>query len=147
MAIILEPAKIKGVEIILDIPVALTVFADRNILQTVIRNIVTNAVKFTRSGGKINVTAKSTVDNSVEVSIKDSGIGMCQALVDDLFRLDVQTNRTGTGGEPSSGLGLILCKDFIEMHGGKLWVVSKEQNLAAGKEGGSTFYFTLPMSH
>ena len=147
MAIILEPAKIKGIEINFDIPADVTVFADRNILQTVIRNIVTNAVKFTRSGGKINVTAKSTVDNSVEVSIKDSGIGMCQALVDDLFRLDVQTNRTGTGGEPSSGLGLILCKDFIEMHGGKLWVVSKEQNLAAGKEGGSTFYFTLPMSH
>ena len=137
IAIILEPAKIKGIEIILDISADITVFADRNILQTVIRNIVSNAVKFTPKGGRIRVSAKVTDYNNVEISIKDTGIGMSNKMIDDLFRLDVQTNRKGTEGEPSSGLGLLLCKDFIEKHGGRIWVESEE-----GK--GSTFYFSLP---
>ena len=114
MAIILEPAKIKGIEINFDIPADITVFADRNMLQTVIRNLVSNAVKFTPKGGKISVSAKATIDNSVEFSVKDTGIGMSKTMVADLFRLDVQTNRKGTEGEPSAGLGLIICKDFIE---------------------------------
>ncbi len=137
IAIILEPAKIKGIEINLDIPADITVFADRNILQTVVRNIVSNAVKFTPKGGKIKVSAKATNHNNVEISIEDTGIGMSSKMIDDLFRLDVQTNRKGTEGEPSSGLGLILCKDFIEKHGGKIWVESEE-----GK--GSIFLFTIP---
>ena len=137
IAIILEPAKIKGIEINLDIPADITVFADRNILQTVIRNSVSNALKFTHKGGKIKVSAKATNHNNVEISIEDTGIGMSSKMIDDLFRLDVQTNRKGTEGEPSSGLGLILCKDFIEKHGGKIWVESEE-----GK--GSIFLFTIP---
>ena len=137
IAIILEPAKIKGIEINLDIPDDITVFADRNILQTVIRNIVSNAVKFTPKGGIIRVSAKVTDYNNVEISIKDTGIGMSNKIIDDLFRLDVQTNRKGTEGEPSSGLGLLLCKDFIEKHSGKIWVESEE-----GK--GSVFFFTIP---
>ena len=137
IAIILEPAKIKGIEINLDIPADITVFADRNILQTVIRNIVSNAVKFTPKGGIIRVSAKVTDYNNVEISIKDTGIGMSNKMIDDLFRLDVQTNRKGTEGEPSSGLGLLLCKDFIEKHSGKIWVESEE-----GK--GSVFFFTIP---
>jgi len=140
IAIILEPAKIKGIEIILDISADITVFADRNILQTVIRNIVSNAVKFTPKGGRIRVSAKVTDYNNVEISIKDTGIGMSNKMIDDLFRLDVQTNRKGTEGEPSSGLGLLLCKDFIEKHGGRIWVESEE-----GK--GSTFRFTLPVQN
>ena len=139
MAIILEPAKIKGIEINFDIPADITVFADRNMLQTVIRNLVSNAVKFTPKGGKISVSAKATIDNSVEFSVKDTGIGMSKTMVADLFRLDVQTNRKGTEGEPSAGLGLIICKDFIEKNGGKLWIESEE-----GKE--SAFCFTLPIN-
>ena len=106
-------------------------------LQTVIRNLVSNAVKFTPKGGKISLSAKVSDDKNVEISIKDSGIGMNLAMVDNLFRLHDQTNRKGTEGEPSTGLGLIICKDFIEKHGGKLWVESEE-----GK--GSEFYFTIP---
>lgn len=67
----------------------------------------------------------------------DTGIGMSRKMVDDLFRIDVQNNRKGTENEPSTGLGLILCKDFIEKHGGKIWVESLEGQ-------GSTFYFTIP---
>ena len=140
IAIILEPAKIKGIEIILDISADITVFADRNILQTVIRNIVSNAVKFTPKGGRIRVSAKVTDYNNVEISIKDTGIGMSNKMIDDLFRLDVQTSRKGTEDEPSSGLGLLLCKDFIEKHGGQLWVESQQGS-------GSTFYFTVPNSN
>ncbi len=137
IAMALESAKSKGIEIANDIPNGLEVFADSNILQTVIRNLISNAVKFTRNGGTVSVSAKATSDKGVEISIKDTGIGMSPKMVDNLFRLDVQTNRKGTEGEPSSGLGLLLCKEFIEKHGGKIWVESEE-----GK--GSVFYFFIP---
>ena len=127
----------KGIEIVIDISNQLEVFADNNMLQTVIRNLVSNAVKFTPKGGKINILAKTNIDKSVEVSVMDSGIGMNQVMVDNLFCLDVKTNRVGTDGEPSIGLGLLLCKEFVEKHGGKLLVKSEE-----GK--GSTFYFAIP---
>lgn len=140
IVMILESAKSKEIEIIYDIPNDLAVFADSKMLQFVIRNLVSNAVKFTHNGGKINVSAKAKGNNSVEISIKDSGIGLNSAMVDRLFRLDSQTNRSGTNGEPSSGLGLTLCKEFIEKQGGKIEVESKE-----GK--GSIFYFTIPHFH
>jgi len=132
-----ETAKNKGIEIAYDISDDLKVFADSNILQTIIRNLVSNAMKFTPKGGKISVSAKATKNKSVEISVKDTGIGMTSEMVNNLFRLDVKTNRKGTDGEPSSGLGLLLCKEFVEKHGGKIWIESEE-----GK--GSTFYFTIP---
>jgi signal transduction histidine kinase len=85
----------------------------------------------------VNLSAKATNDKTIEISIKDSGIGMNQALIINLFQLDIKTSRTGTEGEPSSGLGLLLCKEFIEKYGGKIWMVSE-----VGK--GSVFYFTIP---
>ncbi|MEI6089528.1 MAG: PAS domain-containing sensor histidine kinase [bacterium] len=136
--VVLETAKIKGIEISVDISNNLQVFADKNMLQTVIRNLVTNSVKFTHKGGKINISAQNNDDKSVEISINDTGIGMDKDILDNLYRIDVKTARKGTEGELSTGLGLLLCKEFIEKHNGKLWVVSKE-----GK--GSTFYFTLPI--
>lgn len=132
-----ETAKNKGIEIAYDIPGDLKVFADSNILQIIIRNLVSNAMKFTPKGGKISVSAKATDDKSIEISVKDTGIGMTNEMVNNLFRIDVKTNRKGTEGEPSSGLGLLLCKEFIEKHGGKIWVESEVEK-------GTTFYFTLP---
>ena len=82
------------------------------------------------------ISANSASGGSVEISVKDTGIGMSGVLLGDLFRLDVQTSRKGTEREPSTGLGLIICKEFIEKHGGMLWVESEE-----GK--GSTFYFSI----
>jgi len=163
----LESAKIKDIEIITDFPADISVFADSDLLQTVIRNLISNAIKFTPIGGKIHISAKTGSDKTVEISISDTGIGMDKEMMDNLFRLDVQTNRKGTEGEPSTGLGLLLCKEFIEKHGGKLWVESEEKNLPAGlpaaclarlpadrqgrqdrhgKAGGSTFYFTIPLN-
>jgi signal transduction histidine kinase len=113
------------------------VMADVQMFESLMRNLVFNAVKFTPGGGLITIEAKPVPGNSVEVSIRDTGIGMNKKMIDNLFRLDDQQTRTGTDGEPSTGLGLIICKDFIERHGGKLWVESEE-----GK--GSTFRFTIP---
>ncbi|MCX6303451.1 MAG: ATP-binding protein [Bacteroidetes bacterium] len=134
-----EAAKNKGIDIVYDIPNDLVVSADINILQTIIRNLVSNAVKYTPSGGKINIAASKTGDLSVEVCISDTGIGMSRELVDTLFRLDVQTNRQGTEGEPGTGLGLIICKDFIEKQGGRLLAESE-----VGK--GSRFTFQLELA-
>ena len=134
--IILENADKKNIDLTIDIPDNCFVFADKNMLQTIVRNLVSNAVKFTARGGKINITAKSLSSDMVEVSINDTGIGMKKEFLENIFRIDTDTNRKGTEGEPSTGLGLLLCKEFVEKHGGKIWAESEE-----GK--GSIFSFTL----
>lgn len=139
IAMVFDQAKIKGIEITRSIPNDLAVFADYNMLQTIIRNLVSNAVKFTTKGGKVMLSAKPAGDNFVVIAIKDTGIGMRQEIVEQLFRFDVQTGREGTEGEPSTGLGLLLCKEFVGKHGGKIWVESEEGV-------GSTFYFTIPLN-
>ncbi len=137
IAMIQESAKNKDIELHNDISAGLVAFADRNMLQTVIRNLVSNSVKFTGKGGKVYISARINSDNRAELSIKDLGIGMSPEMVNNLFRIDVKTSRRGTEGEPSTGLGLLLCKEFVEKQGGSICVESK-----AGI--GSTFYFTLP---
>jgi signal transduction histidine kinase len=137
LSLMREQAGIKEIEITCYIPSDIQIYADASIFQSIIRNLVSNAVKFSRRGGKISVSAKKATDDCVEISIRDYGIGMNISMAENLFRLDAQTNRIGTEGEPSTGLGLILCKDFIEKHGGRIWVESEE-----GK--GSVFYFTIP---
>jgi len=127
----------KDIEIVIGISNQLNVFADSNMVQTIIRNLVSNAIKFTPKGGKVNILANKVDNTNIEISVSDTGIGLNRKMTGNLFRLDVKTNREGTEGEPSTGLGLLLCKEFVEKHGGKLWVESEE-----GK--GSTFHFTLP---
>ena len=134
---IMESAKVKNIDLTIDITDHLEVFADVNLLQTIIRNLVSNAVKFTPSKGKVNLSAKLNGDEKIEIAIQDTGIGMNQAIVDHVFSLDGRTNRKGTDGEPSTGLGLILSREFVEKHGGKIWLKSAEGS-------GSTFYFTIP---
>jgi PAS domain S-box-containing protein len=136
---IIEPADKKGLEISYDIAENISVFADANMFASIIRNLVSNSVKFTPKSGKIMIRAKISNNNSVEISISDTGIGMKKELIRGLFHLDEKTNRKGTEGEPSTGLGLIICKDFIEKHGGTIWVESEE-----GK--GSNFHFILPLN-
>lgn len=139
ITMVLESAKKKEIVILNNIPEDLQVFADIHFLQTIIRNLVSNAVKFTPHGGKIILSAKAVDDKNVEISVEDTGIGMCRTMVDRLFRLDFQTGRIGTDGELSTGLGLLLCKEFVERYGGTIYVESEENR-------GSTFYFTLPVS-
>jgi signal transduction histidine kinase len=114
------------------------VFADNYMLHTIIRNILSNAVKFTQKGGSITIQAEKDSKNTI-ISITDSGIGMNAKIVENIFKLDVKTNRNGTENEPSSGLGLILCKEFIEKHGGKIRIES-------GENKGTTFYCSFPFA-
>ena len=131
-----ESAREKQIEIAISIPDELEVLADNHMFDTIIRNLISNTIKFTTVGGKVSVTARCNNDHFVEVKIIDSGIGMNQELKNKLFHLNEKTSRQGTEGEPSTGLGLLLVKEFIEKHGGKIWVDSE-----VGK--GSTFYFTI----
>ena len=112
------------------------VLADSHMFDTVIRNLISNAIKFTPVGGKVTLTAGYIEDHTIEIKISDSGIGMTPELKDKLFLLNEKTSRKGTEGEPSTGLGLLLCKEFIEKYNGKIRVESE-----VGK--GSTFSFTI----
>jgi signal transduction histidine kinase len=112
-----------------------TVFADFNMLQTVIRNLISNAIKYTNTGGEISI--KSVRKNKfLIVSVKDNGIGIKPEIIDKLFRLDQNISTKGTNDETGTGLGLLLCKEFIEKNGGKIWVESIP-------ESGSEFFFSL----
>ncbi len=132
-----ESAKSKGIRISNQIPDDFEIFADKNMLQSVIRNLISNAIKFTPIAGSISVSAKKDKNGESIISVLDSGIGMSSIQIDTLFQMDFKQNRKGTEGEPSTGLGLMLCKEFIEKHGGKIWVESKVNK-------GSIFYFTIP---
>ncbi len=137
LALAEQAAAKKGITVSYSIPDDLTVFADYNMLGGVMRNLVSNATKFTDKGGAITITAKPGSAGWVEICIQDSGIGMDKDMIANLFSLDKNTSRPGTVGEPSTGLGLIICKDFIEKHGGELRVESETGQ-------GSTFRITLP---
>lgn len=132
-----DAATKKEIEINITIPGDLEVFADENMLASIIRNLLGNAVKFTSKGGNVSISAGSTAGNNIELTITDNGIGMNKHIIENLFNIDVNTSRKGTDGEPSTGLGLMICKDFIEKHGSKLYVESENGN-------GSTFRFNIP---
>jgi signal transduction histidine kinase len=108
-------------------------------LKSIMRNLVNNAIKFTPRNGSIKLSANQLTGNRVEISVSDTGIGIPANILEKLFRLDGDVSRKGTEGESSTGLGLIICKDFIEKQEGEFWVES-----LVGK--GSTFLFTLPGS-
>lgn len=112
------------------------VYADFNMIDSIIRNLLSNALKFTPSGGAVTVTATAD-ERCVIIAVTDTGIGISVQDLPKLFRIDVKYKQAGTEHEPGTGLGLILCKEFVEKHGGKIWVESEE-----GK--GSTFYVSFP---
>jgi signal transduction histidine kinase len=126
----------KEISIIKEMSGQARVFADRAMISAAIRNLISNALKFTGRGGKIVVSVLQK-DKEILISVKDNGIGMSKKTLQDLFQIDKEVSRPGTEDEPSTGLGLILCKEFVEKNSGKIQVESKE-NL------GSTFSFSLP---
>ncbi len=105
-------------------------------LKTVLRNLISNAVKFNRKHGKVSVSAERR-DGMIEVSVSDTGIGMAKEDLSGLFRIDVNPGAIGTSPEKGSGLGLIICREFVEKHRGRISTESE-----TGK--GSTFRFTIP---
>ena len=124
------------------IPESLSLKADETMLSTILRNLISNAIKFTPNGGTIEIdthlTPKSDTHNFIEISVKDSGVGIPKELKSQIFNIANNTIRPGTDNEKGTGLGLILCKEFVEKHGGKIWV---EDNT----DKGSVFTFSLPL--
>jgi PAS domain S-box-containing protein len=135
--VIKDRSKQKGISINNMVTDNIHAYADEKMTNSVLMNMISNAVKFTHRNGVVTVSAKKTGDQMIEISVRDTGIGMSKSMVEKLFELGEKTGRQGTDGELSTGLGLILCKEFIDKNGGKIWVESQENM-------GSTFYFTLP---
>jgi signal transduction histidine kinase len=114
------------------------VFADTNMLNTILRNIISNAIKFTGYGGFIHINAEQN-KSEVTISVSDNGTGMSPEALSNLFDITKLHSTKGTANEKGTGLGLVLCKTFVEKHGGRIWVESE-----LGK--GSVFHFTLPLN-
>lgn len=129
-------SKMKNINCINNLQNQITVFADIQMLNCITRNILSNALKFTQSDGEIIINAEQR-DEDVMISIADNGIGMPENISSRLFKIGENVSRRGTANEASIGLGLLLCKDYVDLHKGNIWVESEE-----GK--GSTFYFTIP---
>ena len=114
-----------------------TAFSDPDMVRTVIRNLISNAIKFTPAHGKIEISSKQK-NGMVQVTVGDTGVGIAKERLDKIFALDQKSATMGTAGERGTGLGLPLCREMIEKCGGKIWVES-----VPGK--GSNFHFTLPI--
>lgn len=129
-------AEEKGIELINDVDYGCEVFADPKMTAGILRNLLTNGIKFTHKGGKVQVSAALT-DKFYGISVKDNGVGMETHEAEQLFRIDKKVYNTGTNDEPGSGYGLILSKEFVECNGGTISISSE-------KEKGTTVLFTLP---
>ncbi|MFT4739785.1 MAG: signal transduction histidine kinase [Marivirga sp.] len=144
LSMAMEPSEIiassKNINISVHSDKDYVVFADVNMISTLIRNLLSNAVKFTSSNGAIAISSiKHKNNNFLEVSIKDTGVGIPAHRINDLFRIERNRSTLGTENETGTGLGLILCKEFIEKHNGEIWV---ESELGTG----SVFKFTIPLN-
>lgn len=127
----------KGIVLSNDAPPMMTARLDPGMMGVVLRNLVGNALKFTSPGGSVSVSARRT-DEGVEFAVRDTGRGIPPEIAEKLFRIDVGHGSTeGTAGERGSGLGLILCKEFVEKHGGRIWFESSPGE-------GTVFFFSLP---
>lgn len=141
--LIKEKANLKRIEIIRNSAESVIVLADKNMIDTVFRNLLSNAVKFTPKAGKIEINIDLLIHDKYEdlaiaqVVIADSGVGISETNLDKLFRVDKHFSTLGTEKEKGTGLGLLLCNDFIKRHEGQIWA---ESNIGEG----SKFFFTLP---
>jgi signal transduction histidine kinase len=134
----IEAARNKEIQLLYDVPSDFVVFADENQVRLIIRNLLNNAIKFTKKAGTICIFAQRN-DNSIVLTIKDTGVGMSEEQIASLFKKDTNFSTYGTSGEKGTGLGLMLCKEMVEQNGGKIWVESE-----LGK--GSSFIFSLPIA-
>jgi len=130
-------AEKKGLKLVSEVAADMKVRADREMINTVIRNLVNNAVKYSHPGGSIEVKVANHSDFT-ELCVRDEGTGISKENIEKIFRIDTKFKTPGTEGEKGTGLGLILCRDFVEKNGGRIWCESKEGS-------GSAFYFTIPL--
>lgn len=126
----------KSISITREAPAEIPVFADKAMIETIVRNLLSNAIKFTHEGGAIHLRVVSE-DEKITISIKDSGKGMNKTVQEHLFHIDSNYTTPDTQGNKGTGLGLMLCKEFTDRHGGSIGAESEPGN-------GSVFYFTIP---
>lgn len=131
-------AEQKTISIIKKLPPDFTAFADKDMISTVLRNLVSNAIKFTMPGGKIIISAEKN-QNEISIKVSDTGVGIPTNMIGKLFKISSKYSTAGTQNETGTGLGLILCKEFVEKHNGKIWV---ESEIGVG----SKFYCIIPQS-
>lgn len=131
-----DVANKKSIELKVVLPQNFNIYADILMIKTTLRNLLSNAIKFNNPGGLIIIEANETESGSM-ISVADNGIGIKKDIIEKLFRIEDCRSTTGTQGETGTGLGLLLCSDFVKKHGGKIWAESE-----VGK--GSRFIFTLP---
>jgi two-component system, sensor histidine kinase and response regulator len=129
-------AQTKEITLVQHLSPELTVYADVDHLRLVLRNLTSNAIKFTKPGGKVSISSKVGVNSQAEISISDTGVGINADKLPYLFKVGQSRSSPGTAGEKGTGLGLILCKEYIEKNGGSIYVVSAEGE-------GTTFTFNL----
>ncbi|MCX2743718.1 ATP-binding protein [Mangrovivirga sp. M17] len=129
-------AKQKSIDIYCDIPDKSFVHADTKMLRTILRNLISNGIKFTRKNGEMKISVDDNKENYL-ITISDNGIGIPENVLNNLFKIEKSISTPGTQNETGTGLGLILCKEFVKKHGGEIWVESKQ-----GK--GTKFKFTIP---
>ncbi len=127
----------KNISILNEIKEKELIYADEKMFGTIIRNLISNAIKFTNKNGKIEISAEKQDGNWIKIAVKDNGKGISQDVVKNLFKIDKNISTLGTDNETGTGLGLILCKEFVEKHNGKIWVESELGN-------GASFFFTIP---
>lgn len=127
----------KAINLTSEVKEDIYIFSDENMINTILRNLLSNAVKFTHKYGKVNVSLANSGDEVV-ISVKDTGIGISEDNIKKLFRIDSKYTRPGTEKEQGTGLGLKLCKEFVEKMEGKIWVESIENE-------GSEFIFSIPV--
>jgi signal transduction histidine kinase len=136
MSVLVSSAKMKNINLKILQDTDIEIYADRNMLMTIIRNLISNAIKFTNYGGWVEINVISG-ENQTEIIVTDNGTGIKEEVRNSLFILNDKMTTKGTANESGSGLGLILCREFVEKHGGRIWVDSE-----VGK--GSSFHFTIP---
>jgi PAS domain S-box-containing protein len=129
-------AQQKSITISKEVPDNLSISADEAMVSTILRNLISNAIKFTHAGGKIVISTVQMPDELV-LSVADDGVGINKESIGKLFRIEESYSTLGTQNEKGTGLGLLLCKEFIDKHRGRIWVESE-----SGK--GSTFFFSIP---
>lgn len=128
----------KNISIFFDEGEEIIISADEKMLSTILRNLISNAIKFTPRHGQINIEARMRTEN-LEVSVKDTGVGIIKENIEKLFKIETSFSSRGTENEKGTGLGLLLCKEFVDQHSGKIWVESEP-----GK--GSNFCFLIPLT-
>jgi signal transduction histidine kinase len=130
----------KGIKLVNTVTDNVITYGDEQMINSVLLNLISNAIKFTKRNGSVTISANNKEDKKIEISVSDTGIGMPESIVNNLFKVGEKIRSEGTDGELSTGLGLLLCKEFVEKHGGKIWATSQQ-------EAGSTFYFTIPSAN